>query len=252
MRKTISYLSLAPSWGPGRHTGMCPDWESHQWPSGPQVGTQSTEPHHPGQYIRFLEICHVSENCAYCVAHPRKPASDRICSQIWYQDPILCCTILLSYLENRITRVKNTITFPLHTEKCLPHPTTACPAPPPPSLAFDHFFPEKRMWSIAIRTLSTEETYFPNWLEFFHWCTCWISLLVQECQSELVRTLNFKYPIGKALNFANTCSGSEFTVYKTTCSHKTNALNSLKECIFLKQVKHGSCHIIYTTNLSLG
>ena len=28
--------------------GMCPDWESNQWPFGSQVGAQSTEPHQPG------------------------------------------------------------------------------------------------------------------------------------------------------------------------------------------------------------
>ena len=28
--------------------GMCPDWESNQWPFGLQAGTQSTEPHQPG------------------------------------------------------------------------------------------------------------------------------------------------------------------------------------------------------------
>ena len=31
-------------------SGMCPDWESNQPPFGPQAGTQSTEPHQPGQY----------------------------------------------------------------------------------------------------------------------------------------------------------------------------------------------------------
>ena len=29
--------------------GMCPDWESNGQPFGSQAGTQSTEPHQPGQ-----------------------------------------------------------------------------------------------------------------------------------------------------------------------------------------------------------
>ena len=28
--------------------GMCPDWESNQWPFCSQAGTQSIEPHQPG------------------------------------------------------------------------------------------------------------------------------------------------------------------------------------------------------------
>ena len=28
--------------------GMCPDWESNQWPFASQAGAQSTEPHQPG------------------------------------------------------------------------------------------------------------------------------------------------------------------------------------------------------------
>ena len=32
-----------------RNPGMCPAWESNCRPSGLQVGTQSTEPHQPGQ-----------------------------------------------------------------------------------------------------------------------------------------------------------------------------------------------------------
>ena len=34
--------------------GMCPDWESNQWPFGSQASTQSTEPHQPGLYLKFL------------------------------------------------------------------------------------------------------------------------------------------------------------------------------------------------------
>ena len=34
--------------------GICPDWESNLQPFGPQAGTQSTEPHQPGQTSVFL------------------------------------------------------------------------------------------------------------------------------------------------------------------------------------------------------
>ena len=39
--------------------GMCPDWESNQWPFGWQAGTQATEPHQPGQdfYTENHVIC---------------------------------------------------------------------------------------------------------------------------------------------------------------------------------------------------
>ena len=33
--------------------GMCPDWDLNQRPCGSQVGTQSTEPHQPGQILYF-------------------------------------------------------------------------------------------------------------------------------------------------------------------------------------------------------
>ena len=31
-----------------RNPGVCPDWESNQWPFSLQAGAQSTEPHQPG------------------------------------------------------------------------------------------------------------------------------------------------------------------------------------------------------------
>ena len=34
--------------------GMCPDWESNQWPFGLQAHAQSTELHKPGQ-IPFIK-----------------------------------------------------------------------------------------------------------------------------------------------------------------------------------------------------
>ena len=39
---------VASSGNLAHNPGMCPDWESNQQPFGSQVGTQSTEPHHPG------------------------------------------------------------------------------------------------------------------------------------------------------------------------------------------------------------
>ena len=51
----IDRLSLArPQLGTWLATqGMCPDWESNQQPFGSQAGTQSTEPHQPGQERLF-------------------------------------------------------------------------------------------------------------------------------------------------------------------------------------------------------
>ena len=46
--------SHIPSAGDLAHNpGMCPDWESNQWPFDLQAGTQSTEPHQPGHYFIF-------------------------------------------------------------------------------------------------------------------------------------------------------------------------------------------------------
>ena len=46
--------SHAPPTGDLAHNpGMCPDWESNQWPLGSQAGIQSTEPHQPGQERLF-------------------------------------------------------------------------------------------------------------------------------------------------------------------------------------------------------
>ena len=38
--------------------GMCPDWESNQWPFGLQAGTQSTEPHQLGKISIILIHSH--------------------------------------------------------------------------------------------------------------------------------------------------------------------------------------------------
>lgn len=64
-----------------------------------------------------------------------------------------------------------------------------------------------------------------------------------------MKNLNFKYLIeGKTVNLANTCSKSEFIIYRTTCFRKTNAPKSFKD-YSLKQVKHSSYSIIYNLNL---
>ena len=31
--------------------GMCPGWESNQWPFDSQAGAQTTDPHQPGQPV---------------------------------------------------------------------------------------------------------------------------------------------------------------------------------------------------------
>ena len=40
---------MPPAGDLAHNPGMCPDWELNQWPFGLQAGTQSTEPHQPGQ-----------------------------------------------------------------------------------------------------------------------------------------------------------------------------------------------------------
>lgn len=79
--------------------------------------------------------------------------------------------VWLSYLENRLARVKNTITFPLHPKKCLP---TLSIFSLPLLLLFFYLptsFLNRECDLLVIRTLSTKETYLPNRLEFFHWYT---------------------------------------------------------------------------------
>ena len=47
--------SQAPPTGDLAHNpGMCPDWESNRRPFGSKSGTQSTEPHKPGQVPKIL------------------------------------------------------------------------------------------------------------------------------------------------------------------------------------------------------
>ena len=47
-------LTRPPSGTWPHSPGMCPDWESNQWPFVSQAGTQSTEPHQPGLLILFF------------------------------------------------------------------------------------------------------------------------------------------------------------------------------------------------------
>ena len=42
---------MLPIWELPGNPGMCPDWESYQWPFGSQAGTQSTEPLQPGHVV---------------------------------------------------------------------------------------------------------------------------------------------------------------------------------------------------------
>ena len=46
--------SMSPTRDLGRNPGVCPDWESKQWPFGLQASTQSTEPHQPGFLFTFF------------------------------------------------------------------------------------------------------------------------------------------------------------------------------------------------------
>ena len=47
---------MCPQPGTWHATQACArDWESNWWPFGSQAGTQSTEPHHPGQDITLSE-----------------------------------------------------------------------------------------------------------------------------------------------------------------------------------------------------
>ena len=41
--------------------GMCPNWELNQQPFGSQVGTQSTEPHQPGQPTTWVSSGHYQQ-----------------------------------------------------------------------------------------------------------------------------------------------------------------------------------------------
>ena len=52
-RKEEKHQCVVVSWAPptgdlAHNPGMCPEWESNQWPFGSQAGTQATEPHQPG------------------------------------------------------------------------------------------------------------------------------------------------------------------------------------------------------------
>ena len=42
---------VPPTGDLARSPGMCPDWELNQRPFGSQAGSQSTEPHQPGQFL---------------------------------------------------------------------------------------------------------------------------------------------------------------------------------------------------------
>ena len=52
--RNSDWLPLTPPHGDlDCNPGMCPDWESNQWPFGLQAGIQSTEPNEPGLFTLF-------------------------------------------------------------------------------------------------------------------------------------------------------------------------------------------------------
>ena len=58
-REGEKHQCVVVSWVPttedlAHNPGMCPDWESNQWPFGLQSGTQSTEPHQPGCHLKKI------------------------------------------------------------------------------------------------------------------------------------------------------------------------------------------------------
>ena len=50
-RQCVVASHVAPTGDLTRNPGMCPDWESNQWPFGSEAGAQSTEPHQPGHSL---------------------------------------------------------------------------------------------------------------------------------------------------------------------------------------------------------
>ena len=49
---------MSPTGDLAHNPGMCPDWELNWQPFGLQVGTQSTELHHPG-LKNYLDVTHI-------------------------------------------------------------------------------------------------------------------------------------------------------------------------------------------------
>ena len=54
---------MPPTGDLASNPGMCPDWESNQWPSGSQASTSSTEPHQPGQHCILIRHFEGSGRC---------------------------------------------------------------------------------------------------------------------------------------------------------------------------------------------
>ena len=91
--------SCTPPTGDLTHnTGLCPDWELNHWPFGLQAGTQSSEPHPPGQ--KLLIIISFQEILVWLLKFP--------------QDSILS-TGLINWTDNyvltRDIEVKNNLTM---------------------------------------------------------------------------------------------------------------------------------------------
>ena len=47
---------MPPTGDLAHNPGMCPDWESNQWPFGSQASIQSTELHYPGLFEKEVII----------------------------------------------------------------------------------------------------------------------------------------------------------------------------------------------------
>ena len=63
---------MPPAGDLAHNPGMCPDWEWNQQPFGLQAGTQSTEPHQPGQIALIFSIKLNLTFLTYCF-HIRVP-----------------------------------------------------------------------------------------------------------------------------------------------------------------------------------
>ena len=105
--------SHMPSTGDLAHSpSMCPGWESRQPPFHSQAGTQSTEPHQPGQLIFYLLILREEEK------------RDRQTDRHWFVVPlrihwlILLCSLIRDQTHNLGTSgwCSNQLSYPARAE----------------------------------------------------------------------------------------------------------------------------------------
>ena len=85
---------MPPNGDPAHNPGLCPDWESNQWPFGSQAAIQSTEPHQPGLEVNFLRDQNISP-CSYCNTYSQwksdiicTPAFHRYLLPQWFRDAV--------------------------------------------------------------------------------------------------------------------------------------------------------------------